>query len=301
MGDMDERTGADGGPDEHLADAGGPVAGTGSAGSTGPDDDGPLIDADQEPRLAAFLERSNEVLRTGPDEFTARRHLTAMQREAAVGRGHTGLRVASIAAAAAVAAAVTLAGFGALPAPAQQLMSDMAERLGVTIPSPAVDGPPATEHPVEQQPAPESVPDPPGGPDRSELPGGRGEGQPDAPGSSEDVTPFGQRDGEAPPPGLDEDFVPPGPHREPGAPDGLPAEPRGNQDEVPGPPDDPPGTVPQERPDPPEEPARGQRSNPGEDAADGSEDPPADVVDPSGKPDTAHDASSPSGTSDPGP
>ena len=224
MGDMDERTGADGGPDEHLADAGGPVAGTGSAGSTGPDDDGPLIDADQEPRLAAFLERSSEVLRVGPDEFTARRHLTAMQREAAVGRGHTGLRVASIAAAAAVAAVVTLAGFGALPAPAQQVMAEMAERIGVTIPNPAADTSPASpadESPGEQQPDPETVPGLEDGPDRSELPG-LDDGVLDTPGRSDGFAPYGLDEEDAVPPGDDEV---PGPDGEPGAQEGTPAEP----------------------------------------------------------------------------
>jgi len=271
MGDMDERTGADGGPDEHLADAGGPVAGTGSAGSTGPDDDGPLIDADQEPRLAAFLERSSEVLRVGPDEFTARRHLTAMQREAAVGRGHTGLRVASIAAAAAVAAVVTLAGFGALPAPAQQVMAEMAERIGVTIPNPAADTSPASpadESPGEQQPDPETVPGFEYGPDRSELPGLDDDGELRTPWHNDGFTPYGL-DEEWSPPGKDDGFVVPGDPDVRGPPEGTEEgeerSPEGSGEPPPPPPEelqdpadergsdaseDPPGT-PEEPPAPP--------------------------------------------------
>ena len=260
MGDMDERTGPDGGPDEHLADAGGPVVGSGSAGSTGSDSDAPLIDVDQEPRLAAFLERSSEVLRVGPDEFTARRHLTAIRREAAVGRGHSGLRVASIAAAAAVAAVVTLAGFGALPAPAQQVMAEMAERVGVTIPNPAADTSPVDESPGKQQPDPETVPGLEDGPDRSELPG-LDEGVLDTPGRSDGFAPYGLDEEDAVPPGDDEV---PGPDGEPGAPAGTPAEPPGEPHDAPDRPVDPPDVAPDGTPAP-EDPAPEQGSGASED------------------------------------
>ena len=275
MGDMDERTGADGGPDEHLADAGGPVAGTGSAGSTGADHDGPLIDADEEPRLAAFLERSSEVLRVDPDEFTARRHLTAMQREAAVGRGHTGLRVASVAAAAAVAAVVTLAGFGALPAPAQQVMAEMAERIGVTIPNPAADTSPADESPGDQQPDPESIPGLDGGTDGWELPGLDDDGVLDTPGRSDGFAPYGLDDEELPPPGKDEGFVVPGDPDDRGPPEGI----EEGRERAP----DGSGEAP---PPPPEE-----LPNPADERGSGaSEDPPGPPEEPPAPPTDAPDA-----------
>lgn len=261
MGDMSRRPGPFGGPDEHLADARHPdVRGDGLPASgdlTGDSDDLAVALAGSDPQLAAFLDRSADVLRAGPDELTARRHLSMMRREAAVvsPRGR-GLRVVGIAAAAAVAAVVTLAGFGALPAPAQQVLSDAAERVGITLPSPADAGEPSFEVPTKQRPDPETVPGRPGGPDRSELPGLDEDGVLRTPGNSDGMTP-GERSGE---PGDTErgrsEEAPADRHvpEQPPAPD-PPDKPSGSPDQAEDLPDTPeePPSDPEEAPEPPVE------------------------------------------------
>lgn len=232
-----------------------------SGDQTGDSDDLADALAGSDSQVAAFLDRSAEVLRADPDEVTARRHLSMMRREAAVvtPRGR-GLRVVSIAAAAAVAAVVTLAGFGALPAPAQQLLSDAAERVGITLPSPADAEEPGFEVPTKQRPDPETVPGRPGGPDRSELPGLDEDGVLRTPGESDGMTP-GERSGE-------------GPNRERGRSDEAPADQRvPEQPPAPGPPDEPSGSPEQadDPPDTPEEPPSDPEEAP---------EPPAETPDP---------------------
>lgn len=304
MGDMDKRTGPHDGPDDHPAGAGGsgmgPVevpadrdagpGGTGSAAGFAADRTSahsePLVDPDEDPRLAAFLERTTEVLQSRPIEFTARRHLAAMRAaasETAIRRRHPVMWFAGVAAAAAVAV-VTLAGFGALPAPAQHVMSEVAERLGFTIPSPDTDPGVPAESPSKQRPAPETVPGLPGGPDRSELPGLREDGVLQTPGQSDGMTPPGQDADRTVPgqqdrgttPGQDEGVVPPGQSEDatpPGQPDppdrsgadGAPGAPGGTPGtDPPGEPSDPPGqsTDPPDQPEmPPPPPAHGQGSD----------------------------------------
>jgi hypothetical protein len=83
----------------------------------------------------------SEVLEESPDAVTMQRHLKAMKVEAArgSGQGRAGFRVAGVAVAAGFALVATLAGLGSLPAPAQQVMAEVAERVGITLPSPATD------------------------------------------------------------------------------------------------------------------------------------------------------------------
>lgn len=234
MGDMGDRHGPHDGHQDPPAEAGGPGVGPSDA-----DDDPRAIDAATDPLLSAFLHRTDQVLTTGPDELAARRHLAAMRREAQVGGGSHGvLRVASLTAAAAAVAVVVLAGFGALPAPAQRVLSDAANRVGIPIPSPIEA--PVFEAP-KQQPDPQTIPGRPGGPDRSELPVDPPE---DRPGLQDDgtVETPGIEDGFTPP-GQDPDRPAPGPDPTP-APDTTPPEgvPGDGDAERPTPPtDDPPG------------------------------------------------------------
>lgn len=103
----------------------------------------PLVDADVEPELAALLERTALTLGDPPDDLTTQRHLRAIHVEVARGtrRGHVAMRFAGVAAAALVAVVATLGGLGALPAPAQQVMSDVARQVGLRLPAPAMDAP----------------------------------------------------------------------------------------------------------------------------------------------------------------
>ena len=113
----------------------------------------PIVDRAEDPQLAAFLDRTSAVLGDGPDELTMQRHLRAMQAEAgrgsvhgvATGHGRAGYRVAGVAVAAGFALVATLAGLGSLPAPAQQVMSDVANRVGIRLPAPA-QGAPGVSH-----------------------------------------------------------------------------------------------------------------------------------------------------------
>ena len=255
MDDMNDRPGPHEGPTEHLAAAGGSSVGDHEGSTSRTSGDGPcdelMHDARDEPSLAAFLDRTVDVLQAGPDEFTAHRHLVAMRKEAAkaVPARPRVLRTASISAAAAVALVVTLAGFGALPAPAQQVLSDVADRVGITIPSPA-DRDPSGEVPAKQQPDPETIPDRPGGPDRSDLPGLTEDGSLRTPGARDETTPPGQS-GDRPSPGSGRDQAPGRDRSEdaPGAPGESPTP------ELPpateGPPDPPPPPEPPDVEDPP--------------------------------------------------
>jgi hypothetical protein len=307
VSDMDKGTGPDDGQAEHPAGAGGSAMGPAGvpsgrdAGPGGraphPEDlsaDGdrqhrdPLVGPDEDPRLTAFLERTTEALQTRPIEFTAHRHLAAMRTAAAetvIRRRQHVMRLAGVAAAAVVAAVVTFAGFGALPAPAQHVMSEVADRLGFTIPSPDTDPAESVGNRSKQRPAPETVPGLPGGPDRSQLPGLRDDGVLQTPGRSNGMTPPGQRDDRTvpgqqdrgTPPGQDDggslpapDERPdrPGPGDTPGAPEGTPGadpgqpnDPPGQSADPPGQPSDPPGGS-NETPPPP---ARGQGSDTSDD------------------------------------
>lgn len=282
MGDMSRRPGSVDGPDDHLAGARHPgVRGDGLPASgdlTGDSDDLTDALAGSDPRLAAFLDRSTEVLRTGPDEVTARRHLSMLRREAAVvsPRGR-GLRVVSIAAAAAVAAVVTLAGFGTLPAPAQQVLSDVADRVGINLPSPAEARQPSFEVPTKQRPDPETVPGRPGGPDRSELPG-LDDGVLQTPGESDGMTP-GERSGEPPAPEQDRSEEAPADERIPeqppalDPPDGQSGSPPDDEaEDLPDSPEEPPSAP--ETPDPPagEDPPAAEQ---GSDLSEGQQDAPS--------------------------
>lgn len=272
---MNNRPGPHEGSNEHLADAGDPSV-VDHDGPTTPDD-GLRDDLTQfvrdEPRLAAFLDRSADVLRTGPDEFTAHRHLVAMRKEAAaaVPARPRVLRTASISAAAAVALVVTLAGFGALPAPAQQVLSDVADRVGITIPSPA-DHVPGGEVPAQQHPDPETVPGRPGGPDRSELPGaddGHTSPGPTDGHSGDDRLPKQDRDVPVAPDSQRAPSEPPAPdpsdqaEQHPPAQPAVPVEPPPDKPEQapspPAPPDPPPRPEPPDVEDPP---ASGRGSGP---------------------------------------
>jgi len=267
MDDMDNRPGPNEGSNEHPASAGGSGVGGHDASATPVSGDGvhdePWYDAHDEPRLAALLDRSAQVLQRGPDELTAHRHLAAMRKEAATAAATRPriLRAASISAAAAVALVVTLAGFGALPAPAQQVLSDVADRVGITIPSPA-DQASSGEVPAKQQPAPETVPGRPGGPDRAELRGLTEDGTLQTPGVSDGHTPPGHS-GSDQSPSQDQDV--------PGAPD-VPETPR----EPPAP--DPPGQA-EQPPAPPE-----QRSDPVEAPPDRTGAPPSGLDPPDATP-----------------
>ncbi len=258
---MNNRPGPDEGANDHPASAGGSGVG-GHGGSETPGSGDGLRDELAnatwgDPRLAAFLDRSAEVLQAGPDEMTAHRHLAAMRKEAAAVAPASPriLRAASISAAAAVALVVTLASFGALPAPAQQVLSDVADRVGITIPSPA-DRAPSGEVPAKQRPAAETVPGQPGGPDRSELPGLDEDGTLRTPGASDGRTPPGHADDR---PGRDQ-----APGQDRGAPESsgeAPAPDRpGEAEQRPEQGEQPPGQVeqrprqaeqPTEQPDPP--------------------------------------------------
>jgi hypothetical protein len=262
MDDMNERPRRHDAPDADLADAGRPLVSAGSMGSTGWDAAGDgsgagplsLVDADLEPDLAAFLERSTEVLTAAPDEFTAHRHLAAMREMARPRSGaRFGLRIASVAAVVALAV-MTLAGFGALPAPAQQVIADVADRMGLTIPSPTEADPPAFDLPTQQLPVPEHVPAQPGAPDQDDLPGGLTDDVGDVTRRG-DVAPSDQD--EVPSPGTDgPDHAPGEPPVDPtDPPDGKPEPPPGPSEGKPEPPSDPPHDTAESPPDPPEPPA----------------------------------------------
>lgn len=172
-------------------------------------DVGPLADPVAEPELAAFLAAARDELCTPPDAFTARRHLAAMRDEVLTqhrARGF-GLRVASVAAAAAVAVVVTLGGFGALPAPAQEVLSNVAERVGIELPSPARDIVGQLQIPPKQIPASDTVPGRAGGPDKADLPTPWADADQLPPGLDDHFVPPGLEDGSTPP-GLDDGFPP---------------------------------------------------------------------------------------------
>lgn len=210
----------------------------------------PLADPVEEPELAAFLTGAERSLTAGPDELTARRHLAAMRHQPAT-RHRTsglGLRVAGVAAAAAVAVVATLGGFGALPAPAQQVLADVAERVGLQLPRPAQDAVPEFAPPADGLPVPEHVPGPPDGLDERGVPG--------TPWGEEGILEPG-RGHEAPPVELPEDAVD-GRERAPETPPPAP------EPDAEDPPTEPPVDPPVEAPIDP----------PGRDAADEVEDAP---------------------------
>ena len=130
-------------------------------------------------------------------------------------------RVAGVAVAAGFALVATLAGLGSLPAPAQQAMADVANRVGITLPAPAQGGPGVSHAPGlhKQMPRFES---PPGHAVRDQV--GRGgfpkpEGPPEHAGRPDDV------------PGLESRDARPGARTAPGqAPDGTPGRTDGTPD-----------------------------------------------------------------------
>ena len=272
MGDMDPRPTRDDAPPETPVEAGlytdVPV-------------EEHLVDPAEEPGFAAFLQGVRGALTADPDELTARRHLAAMREEVlAQHRGDRfAVRIAGAAAAAVVAVAATLAGFGALPAPAQEVLSDVAERIGITLPTPAQDAMDRVMIPAKQVPGPETVPGRAGGPTKDELPGRwsgaaeRGESLP--PGLDEGWTPPGLG-GDSTPPGRDPSFTPPGqdvwPEQPgPGGPEGTPRGQQPDRDQ-PGPaPQTPPdqgGEVPQPPDEPPSPPSEAPSGGPDTDPAD---------------------------------
>lgn len=276
----------------------------------------PLVDRGQDPELAELLDQSAELLEDGPDELTMERHLRAMRSEAGrsghlghagrgagADRGRAGMRLAGAAVAAGFALVATLAGLGSLPAPAQQVMADVAERVGLTLPPPAdevVDGTPAADI-VKQRPVFDPTPGAAIADERSQgRAHGRGfpkpDGQPGRVGPPEGVPGVGPDErGRS---GADRPDVPvrdeaPGPESPPGqdvAPD--PGE-TPDQDLAPGSADEPardgtpgqevaPGqTRERDQPDEtPDDPPDESRQNPGSPPGQDGESPPGQPEDP---------------------
>ena len=224
-----------------------------------------LVDGAEDPQLAALLDRTSVVLGDAPDELTMQRHLRAMKAEAGrgsgrgewAGHGRGMYRVAGVAVAAGFALVATLGGLGSLPAPAQQVMDDVANRVGISLPGSTV-GAPGVSHapglhkqmPMFDQvpghaarggfPKPEGRPEHAGPPD--EVPGLEGRDARPGAGTAPDGTP-GHTDGTPDPPGN----VPPDGDGQ--SDDQAPVEPQGSDT----PPDAP--AEPAEKPSEPAEPA----------------------------------------------
>lgn len=129
----------------------------------------PLLGPEEDPRVGDAVDAITAVLTVPPDDLTAQRHRRAL---AAARRTQPTVLVRRAAATGAAAAALVgaLAVGGALPGPAQQVVADLASRVGIELPQPTTDEvPPARPVDRDAPAAEERLADPDGTePDRED-------------------------------------------------------------------------------------------------------------------------------------
>jgi hypothetical protein len=184
----------------------------------------PILAGLTEPRLGEAFEDLRLAYRVAPSEETAQAHLAKLRSITPPSRRHRGPVVAGIIAGL-LLLTTGLAGASALPAPIQNVVSDVLKPLGLDLPRSANSVDPAPQSP--------SPPEDPAG-----LGTEGGEGPP--------ITPPGQDQTPGPP------ITPPGQDQTPGPPITPPG-----QDQTPGPPITPPG---QEAPPPGQQQPPGQEA-----------------------------------------